>query len=55
MIGSREKLEAFIKKLSNEGGTGEIYKMQQKKKNQKARKTVDFIPRKSIVKESAYE
>ena len=32
-IGGREELEKFIRKLSAEGGTGEIYEMQNKKKN----------------------
>ena len=55
IIGGREELEKFIKKFSAEGGTGEIYEMQNKKKNQKQRKTNDYIPRKENKEESAYE
>jgi len=33
VIGGREELEKFIKKLSSEGGTGEIYNLENKKRN----------------------
>lgn len=55
IIGGREELEKFIRKLSDEGGTGEIYELQNKKKNQKQRKPNDYMPRNVHREESAYE
>ena len=44
-VGGRERLTAFIEKLSQESGTGEIYVWMNKQKNVKERKA-DLIPRK---------
>jgi len=55
VIGGREELESFIKKLSSEGGTGEIYNLENKKRNQRAKKVDDHMPRKSVKEMTAYE